>query len=399
MAETDGTPSAPKPVDGESPPSSATATSVPVSPVVTVVRPSDPSSTEEATRAALRKTLQAGVGAAQANAPAQDRAAGELLEQARRVAALADTQQDLPRTPGMTAPPRASRNPKLARTLRMDLKLPPSQEDAGAADAAPTSSAPPVGAARTLSPRPHMPTQHGMPLPQVQPPPNEHTGSRPAYGAPPIQAQAHVQPSGAAPHMDPHSSTRVGYDDGSRGSVSVHGAAPNMRRSSMPPAPRKRPLRPGERTMILSKRRNGKKDWLFVVLVVGALGVTASMLLAYQNQSTSDGSETSEEAVPEEEAAEQEPEAPAEDTAQQAASAEPAQPASSSVRATELRSDPVGAEVVVNGAVVGNTPVRVARSDADVDYTLRLPGYESKVVRVGAQSPGAISVTLRPNTQ
>ena len=123
-----------------------------------------------------------------------------------------------------------------------------------------------------------------------------------------------------------------------------------------------------------------------MVLVVGALGVIASMLLSYR----SSGDGESAEAAPEEEE-------PTEDTAMQAASAEPAQPASSGVRATELRSEPVGAEVVVNGAVVGNTPVRVARSDSDVDYTLRLPGYESKVVRVGSQSPASIAVTLRPN--
>jgi hypothetical protein len=134
-----------------------------------------------------------------------------------------------------------------------------------------------------------------------------------------------------------------------------------------------------------------------VVLVVGALGVTASMLLAYHNQSAGDAGENAEGAAPEEEQPEQD--AP-DDTAQQAARAEPEQPAASAggVRATELRSDPVGAEVVVNGAVVGNTPVRVARAGSDIDYTLRLPGYESKIVRVGAQSPATISVTLRPNT-
>jgi len=122
-----------------------------------------------------------------------------------------------------------------------------------------------------------------------------------------------------------------------------------------------------------------------VVLVVGALGVTASMLLSYRNTGEGDGE--SAEAVPEEE---EQPE----DTALQAASAEPAA-ANSGVRATELRSEPAGAEVVVNGAVVGNTPVRVARASSDVDYTLRLPGYESKVVRVGSQSPATIAVTLR----
>jgi hypothetical protein len=46
--------------------------------------------------------------------------------------------------------------------------------------------------------------------------------------------------------------------------------------------------------------------------------------------------------------------------------------------------------------VVGNTPVRVARGDGDVEYTLRMPGYEPQLVRVGANSPATIHVTLQP---
>jgi hypothetical protein len=40
--------------------------------------------------------------------------------------------------------------------------------------------------------------------------------------------------------------------------------------------------------------------------------------------------------------------------------------------------------------------VRVARGDADVEYTLRMPGYEPQLVRVGANSPATIHVTLQP---
>jgi hypothetical protein len=233
-----------------------------------------------------------------------------------------------------------------------------------------------------------MPTQHGMPLPHIpQQPQSEFSTTRPASSIP-----AQVNEASPAPHTDPRS-TRIGHDAEPSAVPGPH----EVRRSLPPSLPRKRPLRPGQQTMILSKRRSGRKDWLFVALVVGALGVTASMLFAYQNHSESDGAENAEGAGAEEEQ-ESAQEAP-DDTAMQAASAEPEQPASAgSVRATELRSDPVGAEVVVNGAVVGNTPVRVARAGSDVDYTLRLPGYESKVVRVGSQSPATISVTLRANT-
>jgi hypothetical protein len=147
---------------------------------------------------------------------------------------------------------------------------------------------------------------------------------------------------------------------------------------------RRKAPRVGDRTMILSQKRSNLKDWLFVVALVAALGVTASMLLSYQ-------SETAElrDQVEEEEAAS----APESETAPPAMNTPKA--AAAVVRATELRSQPAGAEVAVQGAVVGNTPVRVARSDRDVDYTLRFPGYEPQVVRVGAQSPPAIAVTLR----
>jgi hypothetical protein len=346
---------------------------------VTVIKPNEVASatvakageinSTEATRAALRRTLQQGVGFASSSESSSppERGAGELFEQARRVAALADTQQDLTRPPpGSTQPPRASRNPKLARTLRMDLKVPPSEEPPPAEV---VSSNPP--AAGRSSPRPHIPTQHGVPLPPI--PPSDFASTRPNFSVGPQTRPA----EGTAP-FDPSGPRSYSYDPSTTG--------PRLSSPAPPALPRKRPLRPGERTMVLSRRVPARKDWLFVVLVVGALGVTASMLLSYR----SSGEEESAEAVPEEEEV-------LEDPSLQPSAPEQAQPASSGVRATELRSDPPGAEVVVNGAVVGNTPVRVARSESDMDYTLRLPGFESKVVRVGSQSPATIAVTLRPN--
>jgi hypothetical protein len=57
---------------------------------------------------------------------------------------------------------------------------------------------------------------------------------------------------------------------------------------------------------------------------------------------------------------------------------------------------PAGAEVIAGNAVVGSTPVRVARGSTDMNYVLRLPGHESKTVRVGPHSPASILVELGP---
>jgi hypothetical protein len=161
--------------------------------------------------------------------------------------------------------------------------------------------------------------------------------------------------------------------------------------SAPPPLPR-RHSRPGERTMILSRRTHvATKDWMFVGLLVAALGVTASMLWSYRNQS---GAEAASEQPGDDTGATTVEHAMTEDDNANPAST--AQATSGAVRATELRSEPLGAEVVASGAVVGNTPVRVARGDADVEYTLRMPGYEPQLVRVGANSPATIHVTLQP---
>jgi hypothetical protein len=75
-----------------------------------------------------------------------------------------------------------------------------------------------------------------------------------------------------------------------------------------------------------------------------------------------------------------------------------ATPAAAAVQTTELVTDPPQAEVVLGGAVIGNTPARVARGAQSTDYLLRKPGFEPQVVRVSAQSPERISVTLHSRT-
>jgi hypothetical protein len=144
-----------------------------------------------------------------------------------------------------------------------------------------------------------------------------------------------------------------------------------------------RKARVGDRTMIVKRGGIPTRDWIFVGLLVCALGVTASMLFSYRGQ---------QEQVAEDEEGET--------TEQQAITAhEPtaAVPASAASIATQLMSTPSGAEVVVGGAVVGNTPVRVARTDVDTDYTVRLAGYEPQVVRVNAVSPPTVLVALKPH--
>jgi hypothetical protein len=170
----------------------------------------------------------------------------------------------------------------------------------------------------------------------------------------------------------------------------------------------RRPRRPGERTLIMTRRpkKSGKRDWVFVVLLVAALGLTASMFLSQQAPAEEVvDANAYDEAQPQDEA--QDPFAPttlrpwdaqkaqknAQSDTNAATAREPAPPANS-VQATELRSQPPGAEVIAGNAVVGSTPVRVARGTTDMVYILRLAGHESKIVRVGPNSPPAIMVEL-----
>lgn len=61
-----------------------------------------------------------------------------------------------------------------------------------------------------------------------------------------------------------------------------------------------------------------------------------------------------------------------------------------------LASEPSGAEVVVRGAVIGNTPMHVSRAAHEALYLLRHRGYHPQLVRVSAQSGERVVVALRP---
>jgi hypothetical protein len=68
--------------------------------------------------------------------------------------------------------------------------------------------------------------------------------------------------------------------------------------------------------------------------------------------------------------------------------------AAPSANVTEIVSEPAHAEIVVGGAVIGNTPAQVVRGDKDADYLLRKAGYEPQLVRVTPHSPQSITITL-----
>jgi hypothetical protein len=136
-------------------------------------------------------------------------------------------------------------------------------------------------------------------------------------------------------------------------------------RSLSPSGAPKRAPRAGDRTMIV-RRGVSKRDWIFMGLLVAALGVTASMLLSYQGASSVDGPELDATNV------EHAVNAAADDPAAQA------EPLPANV--TEIVSNPPSAEVVFGGAVIGNTPVRVARANFDADYLVRLTGHDPQLV-------------------
>jgi hypothetical protein len=70
--------------------------------------------------------------------------------------------------------------------------------------------------------------------------------------------------------------------------------------------------------------------------------------------------------------------------------------AAAAANTTEIVSEPSSAEIVVGGAVIGNTPAQVVRGPSDADYLLRKPGYEPQLVRVTPHSPKMITITLHP---
>jgi hypothetical protein len=193
-----------------------------------------------------------------------------------------------------------------------------------------------------------------------------------------------------------------------RGSDIEADANPNM--PAQAPRPR-RARRPGERTLIMTRRpkkSGSKRDWVFVVMLVAALGLTASMFLSRQapaeevvDTTAYDDPQYEDEQQPESFGttlqpykAKPAPHDPAADKPNPAPAQTESSISASTIQATELRSLPSGAEVIAGDAVVGSTPVRVARGNVEMMYTLRMPGHQPKIVRVGPQSPASIMVEL-----
>ena len=77
--------------------------------------------------------------------------------------------------------------------------------------------------------------------------------------------------------------------------------------------------------------------------------------------------------------------------------ASPAQPGAAGAEMTTIATEPSGAELLLGGAVLGNTPVEVTRPrHGDETYFLRMRGFESQLVRVSPHSGSAIRVMLLP---
>lgn len=289
------------------------------------------------------------------------------MESPRVTSAFADTQHDDARQRAQSQQ-RAARSGRLARTLRMELKL-----GSGAPEP------PPPAAPDAFGGRAERPLLIGG-AQRI----GGSESSEFMSGRPPLHNTDPMGTPSARQHRGLLSDPRLQQQF----TITAREASS----APPPPLPRRHP-RPGERTMILTRRAHvATKDWMFVGLLVAALGVTASMLWSYRNQGTEAASHDESDGAG---ATTVEHAMTAEDNGANEATTT-AQAASANVRATELRSDPVGAEVVASGAVVGNTPVRVSRGDGGSEYTLRMPGYEPQLVRVSANSPATIHVTLQP---
>jgi hypothetical protein len=75
--------------------------------------------------------------------------------------------------------------------------------------------------------------------------------------------------------------------------------------------------------------------------------------------------------------------------------------ASASGTATVIATEPSGAELLLDGAVVGNTPlevVRPPRGQGEHTYVVRLRGFTQELVRLNSESQPAIRVTLSPES-
>jgi serine/threonine-protein kinase len=77
---------------------------------------------------------------------------------------------------------------------------------------------------------------------------------------------------------------------------------------------------------------------------------------------------------------------------------EPDPPATVEVeaRTVVIETEPEGAEVLIDGAIVGNTPARVPLPDTTATLEVRFRGYEPQQIQLSPASPENIRVTLEP---
>jgi hypothetical protein len=88
--------------------------------------------------------------------------------------------------------------------------------------------------------------------------------------------------------------------------------------------------------------------------------------------------------------------APLPGTAPAASTTVDAPPANAAIAdSTEIVTEPSNAELVRGGAIVANTPTRVARPKYETDYLLRMEGYDTQLVRIGPTSPARIVVQMK----
>jgi hypothetical protein len=81
--------------------------------------------------------------------------------------------------------------------------------------------------------------------------------------------------------------------------------------------------------------------------------------------------------------------------------ATPVDPApATGVPLTLISTEPSGAELLVGGAVIGNTPLEVRRpSQGEELYLLRLRGFEPQMVKISLHSREAMHITLAPTAE
>lgn len=67
---------------------------------------------------------------------------------------------------------------------------------------------------------------------------------------------------------------------------------------------------------------------------------------------------------------------------------------------TLISTEPSGAELLMGGAVIGNTPLEIARpAQGEELYMLRLRGFESQMVKLTAHSRETMHITMQPNVE